>query len=57
VTAGQEGRNQMSAVARLQVINKVAADQANFGNLVSALNNVSAQVQSVRALEHVTSSM
>jgi hypothetical protein len=55
VTAGQEGQNQN--VGRGQVAGdqqgRQGAGQANFGNLVSALNNVSAQVQNVRALEDV----
>jgi hypothetical protein len=55
VTSGQQGQNQN--VGRGQVAGaqqgRQAAGQANFGNLISALNNVNAQVQNVRALENV----
>lgn len=43
-----------SAASTTQGGSNQAAGQANFGNLISALNNVSAQVSNIQALNNVT---
>ncbi|WP_394886713.1 hypothetical protein ACG873_19035 [Mesorhizobium sp. AaZ16] len=55
VTADQGGQNRNVGAGQVAGAQqgRQAAGQANFGNLIAALNNVSVQAQNVRALENV----